>query len=74
MTPHLNDATLRDRMQRPLAEAKRLRAVRIAKERRTRSVGLHSLRESVGHGLIALGSRLVEADPRPDETGHRSAA
>lgn len=67
MTPYLNDAVVRDRLARPRQQAEHRRMARIARTGWIRRSAQHPIRDAVGHGLIAIGARLVDKPPTGDE-------
>jgi hypothetical protein len=66
MTPTLNDAVVHDRIHEARERAENRRIARVARAGTMRRSGLHSLRDAVGHGLIAIGERLVDRPTTPD--------
>jgi hypothetical protein len=71
MSPHINETVVADRIDRALQQARHRTAVRSARQH----AGRHpSMREAVGHGLIAIGARLVDKDTAPDPTSLGRAA
>ena len=71
MTPMINETVVNDRIQEAVERAERRRLVRVA---RAGSMRRHSLRDVVGHGLIAIGERLVDQPPMPDPASLDRAA
>lgn len=74
MTPMINEAIVHDRVQGAIERAESRRMARAARAGALRRAGLHSLRDAVGHGLIAIGERLVDRPPMPDPATLRRAA
>ena len=70
MTPMINETVVKDRMNEAVKRAERRRLVRVARAGSMR----HSLRDVVGHGLIAIGERLVDQPPMPDPASLDRAA
>lgn len=74
MTPMINETVVHDRINQAMQRADNRRLARVARTGTMRRAGLHSLRDAVGHGLIAIGERLVDQTPMPDPaTLHRAA-
>jgi hypothetical protein len=67
MTPYLNDAVVRDRLARPRQQADHRRTAKMARAGELRRSAQHSIRDAVGHGLIAIGARLVDKPPSGEE-------
>jgi hypothetical protein len=74
MTPTINEAVVRDRITRARERAEHRRVARAARAATMRRTGLRSLRDAVGHGLIAWGERLVDENSTPDPATLRKAA
>jgi hypothetical protein len=74
MTPLINETIVHDRIQGARERAESRRMARAARAGALRRSGLHSLRDVVGHGLIAIGERLVDQPPMPDPATLRRAA
>ena len=74
MTPLINETIVHDRIQGARERAESRRMARAARAGALRRSGLHSLRDVVGHGLIAIGERLVDQPPMPDPAAVRRAA
>jgi hypothetical protein len=60
MTPMVNEAVVQDRIERAVERAQRRRLARVARAGLSRRSGVQSLKSAVGHGLIAIGERLVD--------------
>lgn len=70
----LNEMVVRDRINHARDRAEKYRTTRAARAGSTRGSGLGAFRDTVGHGLIAIGGRLVGHPPMPDpSTLHRAA-
>ncbi|HEY4606273.1 MAG TPA: hypothetical protein VIH55_01390 [Acidimicrobiia bacterium] len=74
MTPMINEAVVSDRIHRARRRAEDRRIARVARAGSMRRAGLQTLRTAVGHGLIAIGERLVDQPPMPDPAAVRRAA
>ena len=74
MTPMINETIVHDRIHSARERAARRRTARAARTGALRRAGLHSLRDVVGHRLIAIGERLVDQPPMPDPAALRRAA
>ncbi len=73
MSPNVNEAVVRDRIQQPLDHAEHRRLARIARAGQRRRTGLHGLKDAVGLGLIAIGERLMEQSPTDTDDLRRAA-
>jgi hypothetical protein len=74
MTPLLNESIARDRMAEARERADAWRIRRVARDGAVRPTGLHSVRDAVGHGLIAMGERIASRPPASDSPTLRKAA
>jgi hypothetical protein len=74
MTPMIYVTVVRDRIDEAIDRADNRRTARVARTGAMRRTGLHSLRDAVGYGLIAIGERLVDQPPMPDPATLRRAA
>jgi hypothetical protein len=73
MTPYLNEAVVRDRIDRAMERAGHRRLARVARTGQMRRSGLQGLKDAVGLGLIAIGERLVEPPPKDTDDLRRAA-
>jgi hypothetical protein len=73
MSPFLNDASVKYRVDKLQMQAHNNRMVRAAKAR-TMLRANSPLKEALGNGLIALGERLVELPPETDRSPLDTAA
>ena len=74
MTPFLNEAVVRDRLARHHEQAEQRRLARRARIGLLRRTDQHPIRDAVGQGLIALGTRLVDTPPNVDDPNLPKAA
>ncbi|MGH8916323.1 MAG: hypothetical protein ACRDZM_17635 [Acidimicrobiia bacterium] len=74
MTPMLNETVVHDRVNEARDRAESRRTARVARAGTMRRRGLQSIRDAVGHGLIAIGERLMDQPPMSDPAADRRAA
>jgi hypothetical protein len=74
MTPYINESVVRYRIARLRDQADQRREAHVARTGTLRRTGQHPVRDAVGHGLIALGARLVDSPPAVDTSHLKNAA
>ncbi len=73
MSPFINDASVKDRIDRFQMNANHRRMAKAARAGATHRAS-HPIKEALGNGLIALGERLVEVPPTIDHNSFDTAA
>ncbi len=73
MSPNINEAVVRDRIQQPLDRAEHRRLASTARAGERRRMGLQGLKDAVGLGLIAIGERLVQQSSTDTDDLRRAA-